>query len=390
MAQGKRVLLYTQHLSGTGHFVRIFELAHVLAKGHDVYLTDGGRLVPRPKPSTPFKTLSLPRIYRAREGLASVDPARHLVDVMNERQRLLLEFVEQIQPNILIFEHFPFSKGLLASEIIPVIERARAQSDQVKVMCSLRDILPITSLDPDPQKHRHIVLQTLRGYFDGVLVHADPNIIRLEAHIPWIADITVPIKYTGYVSEKPRALKPHPKNVATPIAREGKYAIVSAGGGGSQSLISHCINVWQHPGLKSLVGDRTLVIFAPLFSTKDDLDQLRQQIRSRNLQLKSFTPTFIDWIQAAELSISQAGYNTCTNILETRTPSILIPDTDMSDQLARARLLSKHGVATMIEPSELNHDTLVRAIKATLNHPRREHHFDLEGALKTQKILEGL
>jgi len=55
MRSGNRVLLYTQHLSGTGHFVRIFEIARALAERYEVYLIDGGRLIPRHPPHTPFK-----------------------------------------------------------------------------------------------------------------------------------------------------------------------------------------------------------------------------------------------------------------------------------------------------------------------------------------------
>jgi len=390
MRSGNRVLLYTQHLSGTGHFVRIFEIARALAERYEVYLIDGGRLIPRHPPHTPFKKLFLPRIYRSKEGIASVDPTRAINDVMKERKTLLLEFVDQVRPNVLLIEHFPFSKGILASEIIPVIERAREGSNQVKVFCSLRDILPITRRDPNPLQHRQNVVSTLHKYFDGILVHADPKFIRLDEHIPWIADITLPIEYTGYVSEKPRDKRPHLKDPHDPIASEGNFAIVSAGGGAGISLISQCIDVWKHFDLKRIVNDRTLIVFAPLFLSQDQLSQLNQQIGTDNIKLKAFTPTFIDWVQAADLVISQAGYNTCTNILETHTPSILIPDTDMSDQLARARLLSDHGLATMINPAELSLAKLAETIRNTLKSPRKEHHVDLNGAQTTRKILEGL
>jgi predicted glycosyltransferase len=389
MAQGNRFFLYTQHLSGTGHFVRTFEIARALAEGNKVYLVDGGRLVPRSIPNMPVEKIVLPRIYRSNQGIASVEPARGIDDVMRERRKLLLDFIEQARPNILLFEHFPFSKWILYSEIIPVIERARELSDQVKVICSLRDILPITRRDPNPKQHRLNVLRTLHKYFDGILVHADPKIVRLEEHISWIDEITLPIEYTGYVSEKPRNRKAYPNSPPDPATSERNFAIVSAGGASSISLISHCINAWKHPDLKSVARDRTLVVFAPLFLPTNQISQLEQQTRTANIKFKPFTLTFIDWMQIADFSISQAGYNTCTNILETCTPAILIPNNEMSDQFARARLLSKHGIATMIDPTELSTVDVVRAIKETMDRPRREHTIDLNGAQKTRKILEG-
>ena len=108
MAQGNRFFLYTQHLSGTGHFVRIFELARALAERNDVYLVDGGRLVPRQNSTIPIKKLVLPRIYRSHEGIASVEPGRGIDDVMKERRALLLEVVEQARPNILFIRTLSF------------------------------------------------------------------------------------------------------------------------------------------------------------------------------------------------------------------------------------------------------------------------------------------
>ena len=80
MSRRRRFLLYAQHLSGVGHFVRTFEIARGLsaksrsrlpggtafaealdpgcqvepadvpaAGRHEVYLVDGGRPVPRPR-----------------------------------------------------------------------------------------------------------------------------------------------------------------------------------------------------------------------------------------------------------------------------------------------------------------------------------------------------
>jgi len=386
MPQSLRFFLYTQHLSGTGHFVRIFEIACGLAKNHEVYLLDGGRLIPRPPPRIPFKKLILPRIYRSPEGLASVDSTQRIDEIMKIRKSLLMEFVERVKPHVLLFEHFPFSKGILAQEIIPVIEKAREQSDKVKIVCSVRDILPITRRDPHPQEHRVNVLKILHRYFDRILVHADPNIIRLDEHIPWIDEITLPIIYTGYVSEKPDHKKLYFNTHSDDTKEKGKVAIVSGGGGGCLSMISQCIKAWSHPELNRI--SRTLLIFTPLFLPKDDRDQLNHYVKRTDVKVKPFASNFIDWMQAADLSISQAGYNTCANILETRTPAILIPDTEMSDQLPRAKLLSAHGVATMIDPSELNPHTLGLAIRETLAHPKIHHNFDLDGAQKTCQILE--
>lgn len=377
-----RIFLYSQHLSGTGHFVRTYEIARELAKHHDVYLLDGGRPVPRSKSDSSFSTLNLPPVYRTKDGITSVDATRKINDVMEERKNILHEFIKSKQPDVILIEHFPFSKQLLAPEIIPFIKPAREANTNVKVVCSLRDILPRSPCDPDATQHRENVLNYLEDYFDLILVHADPALVRLHDHIPWADEICVPVEYTGYVSEKP---------VNTIMDEKKNSIVVSAGGAGSVELIKHCINAWKHSGPSVVTRDRELIIFLPLFLEQNEFQQLAQVVDGEtDIRLMPFTPEFIHYLKVADISISQSGYNTCTNILETRIRSILVPDIKMSDQLPRAELMSKHGMATMIHPDDLSVDRLMQAITGILDSPRPEHNIDLDGAQETRILLESL
>jgi predicted glycosyltransferase len=95
-------------------------------------------------------------------------------------------------------------------------------------------------------------------------------------------------------------------------------------------------------------------------------------------------------MQSADLSISHAGYNTCTNVLETRTRSILVPNLQMSDQRGRARRFAERGLAATIDPAELTPQRLARAILDQLEAPKPQHDINLDGARITSQILERL
>jgi predicted glycosyltransferase len=390
MIPRKRFLLYSQHLSGTGHFVRTFEIARALAEVHEVYLVDGGRPIPREWTAVPLTLIALPRIYRSAGTIVTVDSQRPVTEIMDERRASLLAAVAGIRPDILLIEHFPFSKAVLYPEIIPVIEHARKVNSQVRVVCSLRDFLPRTREEPCQEQHRESVLRTLGRYFDGILVHADPAVVQFVNHVPWANEIALPIHYTGYVSEKPRN-RPHAAGEPR-VFDTGKQGtvIVSAGGRGSLSLISQCIAAWRRPELQSLTGHRRLIVFAPLFATPAQWHQLRHQTGGDGIEFRDFSTHFMDWLHSAELSISQAGYNTCTNILETRTRAILIPDPDMSDQGPRAQRLAALGLAATLDFNNLTVDQLARTIQALLSRPAPEHAIDLNGAPMTRQILEAL
>lgn len=388
MARRKRFLLYSQHLSGTGHFVRTFEIACALASRHDVYLVDGGRPVPRPAPRYSFTRLTLPRIYRSGAEIRSVDDTRHIREVMLDRKRILLEAVDRIRPDNLLIEHFPFSKLHLRTEIVPLIDRVRALNHPARIFSSLRDISPRTAHEPDPGPYRQEVLELLRSCFDGVLVHADPEFVRLETGIPWTADIPVPIEYTGYVSESVTGSADSIREGSHQRTPGGGLVIASAGGSGSRDLLMQYIHAWRQEDLRAALPRYRLVIFTPLFLPQATLHQLRELAGDSRIEIRPFTAEFVAWMTAADLTINEAGYNTCTNILATRTPAILIPNPRMSDQALRARRFADSRLATVIEPGDVNSGRLGKAIVETLARPAPEHSIDLEGADNTLAFFD--
>ena len=52
----------------------------------------------------------------------------------------------------------------------------------------------------DQATYEDKVVDILNRYFDAILVHADPNLVKLDETFTRIEDITIPIVYTGYVT----------------------------------------------------------------------------------------------------------------------------------------------------------------------------------------------
>jgi predicted glycosyltransferase len=384
VARRLRFLLYSQSLTGTGHFVKTHEIARALAPDHDVHFVDGGRPFPRPKSPGSLTFLSIPRIYRRAGRLASLDPGETIDDVMARRGRALLDGVERLRPDVLLIDQFPFFKWDLRDEIFSLIERARAGHRQLKVVCSTWELPRGTGLDPSAPPPR-LVLDAFRTHFDGLLIHADPRLVSLADYVPWAREIPVPIEYSGYVSEKLEAAGDPGEH---PAGRDGGLVIVSTGGASLPSLLRHSIEAWQHLGAEGATGDRTMVIFLPPFPQHSDLDQLPPLPRDGRIRLEPFSHDFLRWMAAAEVSISQAGYNTCTNVLETRVRAILVPNPATLDQVIRARRMAQLGLARTLDVQDLDSDRLAATILDALAAPRPVHDLDLQGAERTRALLE--
>jgi predicted glycosyltransferase len=382
-AHGRRCFLYSQHMAGTGHFVRTCEIAKALGRRHEIRLIDGGRPVPREFSRANIQVVSLPRIRRDGQGIVPLDSDEPIAGVMQRRLRILLASIEQFQPQAVVIEHFPLRRWELHAEIIALIERAREVNPAVKIVSSFRDILGLSRCDPPTEEHGCKLLEVLHEYFDQLLVHADPRLIRLDEQTRFANRIEIPIEYTGYVSQ--RLGKGHTDAAHT--QREDGMVIASAGGTGDTFLLEVAIDAWTRATVRRAMGKSTLLVFLPLSIKPHDVALLRRRAGDHSIRLMPYTTDFLDWMQLSDLSISHSGYNTCTNILETRTRSILVPNLEMSDQRLRARRLAERGLACSIEPAELTPDRLADAMIDRIQEPAPEHDIDLDGASATCRIL---
>lgn len=387
MQRRQRVLIYVQHLSGTGHFVRMFEIARELARDNDVHLVCGGRDVPRRESPWPIRRIELPKICRGVTGLTPVESGQDIMVVMRNRRDRLSAAVNEIQPEHLLIEHFPFSKWDLYDEISSLIAEARAANPAVRIHCSLRDISPATRFDPQDGLHENKIGRTLHDHFDSLLVHADPQVVRLEDHAPWASTLELPVEYTGYVSEKP---DPHRENVfdaPTATSLSDPLAVVSVGGKDGTALLNCCVEAWGLVERDDAFRNGTMVLFCPLFGVDRSLQTLEATARGHRVRVEAFTEHYLQWLQRAAISISQAGYNTCVNLLETQTRAILVPNPAMSDQDARARRFDELGLAAAIDPRELNVDLLASMMRRQIHAPRPISAIDLRGAQRTAELL---
>lgn len=377
-----RILCHAQNLSGVGHVVRMRAIARGLSAAHEVYLVDGGRPIPiRRSPDEP-EALELPRLFRADGRLSAAGGPAAVPGLLEERAGILARAVERIRPDIVLIEHYPFSKWELGLEMAATIEAARRSN--ARVLCSLRDVVRKTRYeDQPPDVYEARVLSLLREGFDAILVHADPAVTRLEEHFSRAADLPLPVHYTGFVVE------PFVPHAGSPP--QEPYALLSCGGGTrSLAFLRASIEAFRRLSAQGTLGAMQLFVFPNPFPGADEVEALRAATRGGPFQLRTFSPDFTTWLAGSALSISRAGYNTASQILKARARSVLVPDPDMSDQESRAMRLAELGLATVVEGRPAHVENIAAGIETALARPPVRHELDLEGVVTTRAILEKL
>jgi predicted glycosyltransferase len=377
MVETRRVFFWVQHLLGIGHLRRAAVLARAMAAdGLDVLLVSGG---------LPVRDLDVGAARFAQlQPVKAADPQfSALADAEGgplddefkaaRRDRLIEQFSDE-RPAAVITEMFPFGRRQLRFELLPLLEAVWHTPRRPRVFCSVRDVL---TEKRKPGRYQEMAETTLR-WFDHVLIHGDETLIPFGASFPETARIADRLCYTGYVAANPPA--PSSENGG------GREVLVSAGGGavGAQ-LLQVALAARAHSRLaehpwRLLAGDNL---------PSDTFDTLRAAAPP-GVIVERARPDFPALLRGAAVSISQAGYNTVTDLLSAGTPAVLVPfaDADETEQTLRARYLAKRGIAQLVEASDLNLECLAAAIDAAALAGRSaEHGVQLDGAAQTARIV---
>ncbi len=370
-----RLLFYVLHLQGIGHVVRSSRICAALAAdGHDVTLLLGGMPIEGFSAGR-ARTVQLPALrmspesYRVllKEDGTPIDDAYRALRF----ERLMAE-LDRADPDVVMFEAFPFDRPQMHFEILPFIEAARTRTPPPLIVSSIRDILHFK----DKPERDAKALEHLQAHFDKVLIHGDPRLATLEMtfrHADAIADM---VHYTGIVTP--------PVEPAFPLPRYD--VVVTAGGGATgEALLKAAIAAKPDTTLADARWVATLGPHMP----PDTAEAVSRLGVEQGIEIVPFLPDLMRHLAGATLSISQAGYNTGADLLRAHCRAVLCPFSGarQNEQARRAKLFAERGLAVMVPEEELSPETLRVAIDEALTMPPDRLQLDLDGAANTARIL---
>jgi predicted glycosyltransferase len=380
MAEGvmtaPRIFFYVQHLLGIGHIARASRIANALVKdGFEVTVVTGGLPVPG-FPGEGVRTVELPPVVASNvgfSGLANADGKPADEEFLSNRRELLLKAFDEEKPDVVILEAFPFGRRQMRFELLPLLDAIEKASPRPKLLSSVRDIL---QENRKPGRDEETV-KLVKDHFDAVLVHGDPDFVRLEDTFPLTAEIADRLRYTGLVAPPPA---PEPSET---------FDIIASAGGGAVGL--ELIRAARDAAALMPADLRWLLITGPNLPAAD-FSALSEDAPA-NVTLVRFRKDFPSLLRGAKVSISQAGYNTVGDLLRTQCSSILIPFVadGETEQTVRAERLQTLGLAEILSEKALTLDDVKTAIERALAAPLRPAvSLDLDGAAKSAAIIRSM
>jgi predicted glycosyltransferase len=372
-----KALIWVQHLLGIGHVRRAALIARAMTgAGLDVTVASGGfpvagvgygeaRVVQLPPARAADKSFKL----LVTEGGYPLD------DAWKERRRTaLLSLTDEVDPDILLLETYPFGRRQFRFELLPLLDHLNRRSTRPLVAASVRDIL----VAKDNPAREAEMADIARRHLDLVLVHGDPALVPFEATFPPADTIRDLIRYTGYVA---------PARKSPTLDGDGHGEVVVSVGGGAVGL----------PLLRAAMESRPLTALAHtrwrLLAGPDIPEPEFQTLRTSaptGVVVERARPDFPELLARCTLSISQAGYNTLIDILQARCRAVVVPFAagNETEQTDRARLFEARGLLHIADESGLTAATLAHAIARALEAPPPPAFTPaLDGAANTARLL---
>lgn len=378
-AERPRVLFYVLHLLGVGHVHRAMQLTKAMARaGIDVDIIYGGV----PMEGAAFEADSVFHL----PPIAVTDASyAHYIDGtgaplsntwMENRETLLLKHFATLQPDLLLFEAFPFGRRRVRSEIIALIEAAKKRTPRPAIVSSVRDILQENRKPGRAEE----TAEWVSRLFDHVLVHSDPALVELGATFPMFNAIEERVRYSGFV------VKDNPKAAASPPPVD---VIVSAGGG----AFGHTLMRSAKEAALSDPQERYWHIIHGQNADAETKANLTESVSDR-ITVSRHVDNLSSHMKTAGVTVSQCGYNTAMDALKAQSHTgcgiVFVPhDLDnQTEQLRRSQLLEEKGRCVCLPESTCTAASLLAAIDKTTQLEPVNHEIDFSGAATSAHLLK--
>ena len=364
-----------------GHLVRSLALAERLGRRFRVMLLNGGRLPAGIVIPSNIQFVNLPPLgIDEANQLVSHDKRISVARALDRRKKMIRVTFDNLRPVVVLVELFPFGRKKFANEILPLLHAARERNTRALVVCSLRDIL--VSREGNEEFNDRAAAWA-NEFFDVVLIHSDPSFARFEESFHSNVPLQVPIRYTGFVVP---ASAP-----AVPQESKRKRILVSAGGGiAGEPLLRTAIEALDY--LQDDPEIEMKIIAGP-FLNEESWRALRSLAQGRNrLRLVRQVSDLCGELCGAVVSISQAGYNTCLDVLRAKVPAILVPfaKEGEDEQRKRALRLEHLGAVKVVEQNDLTPARLAAEIRESMKSKFVTPALDLNGAENAAGLIESM
>jgi predicted glycosyltransferase len=357
--------MYSQDSYGLGHLRRVTTLANALVSERP----DLSVLLVVDSPVAPFFDLQdhidfvkLPTVVKVGAGVFR--PGRLLLSyglVKAMRSTVIREVLTGFQPDLVLVDHMP---GGANRDLVPALRLIRNMNHATRVVLGVRDIIDNPSVTCDVWR-REGFYDTLKRYYNSVLIYGSPEVFPTASVYQIDTVLPVTVRYCGYVCNMDPVKGPDAIRARLEIGDDRIIVVMAGGGADAFRLMKTYMEAL--PLVNGSVRATTVMVTGP-FMAETERKELRDAARDRGVQIRTSIGDSLSHINAADLVVSMAGYNTMSEILRFRKRAIIVPRNGPSaEQRMRASIFQERGLVTMIDPLELTPARMASEVVHSMN-----------------------
>jgi predicted glycosyltransferase len=360
MSRHARIMMYSQDSYGLGHLRRATNLANELvAQQPDLSI-----VLVVDSPVAPFFDLrnhidfvKLPTVIKVAAGVFRPGQLPTSYEVVRRlRAHVIREVMREYKPDLVLVDHMP---GGANRDLVPALKLMRTLGYPTRMVLGVRDIIDNPKVTCAVWENERFY-DTLKQYYDGVLIYGSSDIYPTADAYGIREAISDRVEYCGYVCNMDPVKDREYVRAKLGVGNEPLIAVMAGGGADAYRLMQTCLE--SLPLVRRYIESSTVMVTGPFMPEMQRRD-LRDRARGLGIHVHTSVGDSLSQINAADLVVSMAGYNTMTEILRFRKRAVIVPRSGPSaEQRMRTQILAARGLVTAVDPAELSPDALGAAI----------------------------
>jgi len=389
-----RLMVYSHDTFGLGNIRRMLAICthlHGTIPDLSILIVSGSPMLHSFRVLPGIDYIKLPCLKRTEEGTLGVRFLDLDLDqVVRLRRELILSTAVSFQPDVVLVDKKPDG---LANELEPSLRYIKCNLPQTRILLVLRDILDAPEVTAAEWVKRGYQ-NTVQWYYDGVLVLGEQRIFDVCAEYRFSRELCRKVRYCGYVERKLPARTRAAVRAELGVAAAENLVLVTAGGGeDGYALMSTYVETAGE--LSSKFSTRSLMVAGPELAPARAIALREVALRRGNIRVVEFTDDMMSYMNAADVVVSMAGYNTICELLTLRKRAVIVPRVKpVQEQKIRAERMAELSAFQIIHPDHLNPRVLATAIGDQIRALRVDKEapavIDMDALPRITEILSGL
>lgn len=360
-----RIMTYSHDGFGMGHMRRNANIASRFVKdvpGSDALMLMGCPSGPLFELPMGVDFVRLPSIVKvATNTWQSRKLNMATPDLLDLRSRLIMEAADSFAPQAFVVDHVPAG---VWHELIPTLEMFRNMAKPPLIILGLRDILDAPEVVRDSWSHER-TYDLIAKYYDGIFIYGCPEVYNTAGRYRLNECLPDKVHYCGYVSSEEGHRSS--RQVRSLLGTGDSKLVVVTAGGGNDAYPMMCATLDALRRLGPEADLQTILITGPLMEV-DERKRLEHQAEDLPVRILAYAPDLHDYLNAADLVVTMAGYNTLMELIALNKRTLVIPrEGPSAEQRTRAEVLAKMGLVQTVDPQQTDPAPLAQKILDCLN-----------------------